>query len=44
LLIEADASDREAARRFRVSRMRANRWRPALAAGGKQALASMGAG
>jgi Homeodomain-like domain len=31
-LIEAGASDREAARRFRVSRMSANRWRRALAA------------
>jgi putative transposase len=43
-LIEAGASDREIARRFRVSRMSANRWRRALAAGGKQALASRGAG
>jgi putative transposase len=43
-LIEAGASDREVARRFRVSRMSANRWRRALAAGGKQALASKGAG
>jgi transposase len=30
-LIEAGASDRELARRFRVSRMSANRWRRALA-------------
>ena len=30
-LIEAGASDRELARRFRVSRMTANRWRRALA-------------
>ena len=30
-LIEAGASDREVARRFRVSRMSANRWRRALA-------------
>ena len=43
-LIEAGASDPEIARRFRVSRMPANRWRRALAAGGKQALASKGAG
>ena len=43
-LIEAGASDREIARRFRVSRMSANRWRRALAGGGKQALASKGAG
>jgi transposase len=43
-LIEAGASDLEVARRFRVSRMSANRWRRALAAGGRQALASRGAG
>jgi transposase len=43
-LIEAGASDREVARRFRVSRMSANRWRRALEAGGRQALASKGAG
>jgi transposase len=43
-LIEAGASDREVAKRFRVSPMSANRWRRALAAGGKQALASKGAG
>ena len=43
-LIEAGASDPEVARRFRVSRMSANRWRRALEAGGKQALASKGAG
>ena len=42
-LIEAGTSDREVARRFRVSPMSANRWRRALAAGGKQALASKGA-
>ena len=42
-LIEAGASDGEVARRFRVSRMPANR-RRALAVGGKQALASKGAG
>jgi transposase len=43
-LIEAGASDREVARRFRVSRMPANRWRRALAAGGRAALASKGPG
>src|SRR5512140_573628 len=43
-LIEAGASDREVARRFRVSRMSANRWRRALAVGGRPALASKGAG
>jgi transposase len=43
-LIGAGASDREVARRFRVSRMSANRWRRALAAGGPAALASRGAG
>jgi transposase len=43
-LIEAGASDREVARQFRVSRMSANRWRRALAAGGRAALASKGAG
>ena len=32
-MIEAGASDREVAKRFRVSRMSANRWRRALAAG-----------
>jgi putative transposase len=43
-MIEAGASDREIARRFRVSRMSVNRWRRALAAGEKAALASKGAG
>ena len=43
-MIEAGASDREVAKRFRVSRMSANRWRRALAAGGLTALASKGAG
>jgi transposase len=43
-LIEAGASDREIARRFRVSRMPVNRWRRALASGGREALASKGAG
>jgi putative transposase len=42
-MIEAGASDREIAKRFRVSRMSANRWR-ALTAGGREALASKGAG
>ena len=32
-LIEAGVFDREVAKRFRVSRMSANRWRRALAAG-----------
>ena len=43
-LIEAGAGDGEIAKRFRVSRMSANRWRRALAAGGRAALASKGAG
>jgi transposase len=43
-LIEAGVSDREVARRFRVTRMSANRWRRALAAGGRAALASKGPG
>jgi transposase len=43
-LIEAGASDREVARRFRVTRMSASRWRRALAAGGRRALASRGPG
>ena len=43
-LIEAGAGDREVARHFRVSRMSASRWRRALAAGGRAALASKGAG
>jgi transposase len=42
--IEEGASDREVAARFRVTRMSANRWRHALAAGGRPALASKGAG
>ncbi|MCX4460558.1 winged helix-turn-helix domain-containing protein (plasmid) [Streptomyces sp. NBC_01340] len=41
-LVEAGASDREVARRFRVTRMSANRRRRALASGGRQALASKG--
>jgi transposase len=43
-MIEAGAGDGEVARRFRVSRMSANRWRRALEAGGRPALASKGAG
>src|SRR5271165_4400760 len=43
-MIEAGASDQEIAKRFRVSRMSANRWRRALASGGREALASKGAG
>src|SRR3954462_10792070 len=42
--IEEGASDREVAVRFRVTRMAANRWRRALAAGGRPALASKGPG
>ena len=43
-MIEAGASDHEIARRLRMSRMSANRWRRALAAGGRAALATKGAG
>src|SRR2546429_719419 len=43
-LIEAGAGDREVARRFRVTRMSANRWRRALGAGGRAALLSEGPG
>src|SRR5579862_52365 len=43
-MIEAGAGDREVAKRFRVSRMSVNRWRRALASGGREALASKGAG
>jgi putative transposase len=42
--IEEGATDREVAARFRVTRMSANRWRRALAAGGRSALASKGPG
>jgi transposase len=42
--IQAGASDREIAQRFRVMRMSANRWRRALAAGGRAALAGPHAG
>src|SRR5437588_11752320 len=41
---EEGATDREVAVRFRVTRMSANRWRRALADGGRPALASKGAG
>ena len=42
--IEEGVSDREVAARFRVTRMSANRWRRALATGGRPALASKGPG
>src|SRR3954447_12926743 len=42
--LEEGATDREVAERFRVPRMSANRWRRALAAGGRAALASRGPG
>src|SRR5438270_5953754 len=42
--IEEGASDHEVATRFRVTRMSVNRWRHALAEGGRPALASKGAG
>jgi transposase len=42
--IQEGASDREVAARFRVTRMSASRWRRALAAGGRPALASKGPG
>jgi putative transposase len=42
--IEEGAIDAEVAARFRVTRMSANRWRRALAAGGRAALASKGPG
>src|SRR3954453_18513626 len=42
--IEEGATDQEGASRFRVTRMSANRWRPALAVGGGPALASKGRG
>jgi transposase len=42
-MIEAGAGGGGVARRFRVSRMSANRWRRALASGGRAALASKGA-
>src|SRR3954447_26540394 len=42
--IEEGATDREVAERFRVTRMSANRWRRALTADGRPALASKGPG
>ncbi|MBM7807740.1 putative transposase [Geodermatophilus bullaregiensis] len=42
--IEEGATDAEVAARFRVTRMSANRWRRALADGGRPALASKGPG
>ena len=42
--IEEGATDAEVAARFRGTRMSANRWRRALAAGGRPALASKGPG
>jgi transposase len=42
--MEEGATDQEVATRFRVTRMSANRWRRALAEGGRPALASKGAG
>ena len=42
-LIEAGASDREVAKRFRLTRMSANRWRGGVHAG-RAALTSKGAG
>jgi transposase len=41
---EEGATDREVAARFRVTRMSANRWHRALAAGGRPVLASKGPG
>src|SRR4051794_23004503 len=41
---EEGATDREVAKRFRVTRMSANRWHRALTAGGRPALASKGPG
>src|SRR3954447_4050505 len=40
--IEEGATDREVAERFRVTRMSVNRWRRALADGGRPALGSKG--
>src|SRR3954471_12797645 len=42
--IEGGGTGREVAARFRVTRMSVNRWRRALAAGGRPALASKGPG
>jgi transposase len=43
-MIEAGDGDAVIGRRLRVSRMSVNRWRRALAAGGREALASKGPG
>ena len=43
-MIEAGAGDAEIGRRLRMSRMSANRWRQALSAGCREALASKGPG
>ena len=43
-LIESRASDRKVAQRFQMTRASANRWRRALAAGGRAALMSKGPG
>src|SRR3954469_11620573 len=43
-VIEAGARDQEVAKRSGVTRVSANRWRRALAAGGRPALASKGPG
>ncbi len=43
-LVEDGTSDREFVKRFRLSRISANRWRRALAVGGKAASASNGIG
>jgi transposase len=43
-MIEAGDSDAEIGQRLRVSRMSANRWRRALASGGRESLASKGPG
>src|SRR3954454_8275299 len=42
--IEEGATDREVSARFRVTRMSANRWRRALAEGGRPTPASKGPG
>src|SRR3954463_10978405 len=42
--VEEGGTDAEVAVRFRVTRMSANRWRRALADGGRSALASKGPG
>jgi transposase len=42
--IAAGESDEQVARRFRVTKMSAGRWRRAIESGGREALASKGAG